>query len=99
MGRPPREAQDYFDTTLTWTLPKFRLTWSDILSSWRWTVRSTDELPSFTLDSVTSSRNAGRRGLHKRISSFAGSNSSPSDACSMRKGAPLAQACGEQATG
>ena len=49
--------------------------------------------------SITSSRNAGRRGLRSRISPLNGSNSRPSEASSSVNGVALAQACGEQATG
>jgi hypothetical protein len=41
----------------------------------------------------------GSRGLRSRISFFAASNSSPSEACTSENGVAAAQACGEHAAG
>ena len=56
-------------------------------------------LLSRRLRSTTQSRNAGRRGLCKRISFATGSNCNPSEASINVNGVALAQACGEHATG
>ena len=79
--------------------PLMRGVSSDTVSPCRRTRRSTLAEPSRKSRNITSSRNAGRRGLHSRISLSNGSNSSPRQASSSANGVALAQACGEHATG
>src|SRR5271169_5748545 len=93
-------AADQDEKTIeTRILPLIRGVSSETVSPWRRTRRSTLDDDNRKSRSITSSKNAGKRGFRSRISPLNGSNSRPSEASSSVNGAALAQACGEQATG
>ncbi len=74
-GKSSRRDQDDENTMETRISPLMRGVSSDTVSLCRRTRRSTLEEPSRKSRSITSSRNAGRRGLRSRISPLNGSNS------------------------
>src|ERR1700720_5036229 len=95
-GGPPWQKfpadQDDENTIETRISPLMRGVSSDTVSLWRRTRRSTLAEPSRRSRKITSSKNAGKRGLHSRVSPLNGSNCRPSDASNSGNGVALAQA-------